>query len=88
MQARVTSMVLCGWLIASTTVALYGDETMTTGAKTSNARTFNVLDYGAKGDDQTDNTEAFSACLKAVIEAGGGRMFIPDGIYRGRIIIP
>ncbi|MHC4884326.1 MAG: hypothetical protein ACYTGH_04495 [Planctomycetota bacterium] len=32
--------------------------------------------------------EAFSACLKAVIAAGGGRMFIPDGIYRGRIIIP
>jgi hypothetical protein len=96
MQARVTSMVLCGWLIASTTVALYGDETMTTygdekmttQAKTSNARTFNVLDYGAKGDDKTDNTEAFSACLKAVIEAGGGRMFIPDGIYRGRIMIP
>jgi hypothetical protein len=49
---------------------------------------FNVLGYGAVGDDKTDNTEAFSACLKAVIEAGGGRMFIPDGIYRGRIIIP
>lgn len=52
------------------------------------SRTFNVLDYGAKGDDKTDNTEAFSACLEAVLEAGGGRMFIPDGIYRGRIIIP
>ena len=47
-----------------------------------------MLDYGAKGDDNTDNTEAFSACLKAVIGAGGGRMVIPDGVYRGRIIIP
>jgi len=54
----------------------------------SRARTFNVLDFGARGDDTTDNTPAFSACVKALIEAGGGRMFIPDGIYRGRIIIP
>jgi pimeloyl-ACP methyl ester carboxylesterase len=66
---------------------VYGDEKMTTQAKARNSRTFNVLDYGAKGDDKTDNTEAFSACLEAVIAAGGGRMFIPDGIYRGRIII-
>jgi len=51
-------------------------------------RVFNVLDYGAVGDDKTDNTAAFSACIKAVIDAGGGRMFLPDGVYRGRIIIP
>lgn len=50
--------------------------------------TFNVLDYGAVGDDKTDNTEAFSACIDAIIKAGGGKMFIPNGIYRGRIIIP
>jgi len=49
---------------------------------------FNVLDYGAVGDDKTDNTEAFSACVKAMIAAGGGRMIIPNGIYRGRIVIP
>lgn len=52
------------------------------------AGTFNAVEYGAVGDDSTDNTEAFSACLEAVIKAGGGRMFLPDGIYRGRIIIP
>ena len=39
-------------------------------------RVFNVLNYGAVGDDKTDNTAAFSACIKAVIEAGGGRMFL------------
>ena len=49
---------------------------------------FNVLDYGAVGDDKTDNTAAFSACIKAIIDAGGGRMYIPDGVYRGRIIVP
>jgi hypothetical protein len=49
---------------------------------------FNVLKYGAVGDDKTDNTEAFSACLKAVVAAGGGKMVLPDGVYRGRITIP
>lgn len=57
-------------------------------ADASTSQAFNVRDYGAVGDDATDNTAAFSACLQAVIEAGGGRVFIPDGIYRGRIIIP
>ena len=65
-----------------------GGEKAVAPAATVKSRTFNVLNYGAVGDDKTDNTEAFSACLKAVIAAGGGRMFIPDGIYRGRIIIP
>ena len=51
-------------------------------------RVFNAADFGAVGDDKTDNTAAFSACLDAVVKAGGGRMEIPDGIYRGRIIIP
>lgn len=53
-----------------------------------NIRVFNVTKYGAVGDDKTDNTAAFSACIKAVIDAGGGRMYIPDGVYRGRIIVP
>jgi hypothetical protein len=61
---------------------------MSSGAGTTGSRLFNVLTYGAVGDDKTDNTEAFSACLKAVIKAGGGRMYLPDGIYCGRIPIP
>lgn len=55
---------------------------------TLRAATFDVTDYGAVGDDSTDNTAAFSACLNAVIAAGGGRMYLPDGVYRGRITIP
>ncbi len=58
------------------------------GGHVSRQSVFNVVDYGALGDDAKDNTEAFSACLKAVIEAGGGRMVLPDGVYRGRISIP
>ncbi|MBE0655654.1 MAG: hypothetical protein IH594_17775, partial [Bacteroidales bacterium] len=35
-----------------------------------------------------DNTEVFSKCIKDIIDAGGGQMYLPDGIYRGNIIIP
>jgi hypothetical protein len=52
------------------------------------AATFNVTAYGALADDSTDNTAAFTACLNAVIAAGGGKMYLPDGVYRGRITIP
>ena len=61
---------------------------MTKTLSPNQTRTFNVLDYGAAGDDKTDNTEAFSSCLDAVIKAGGGRMYLPVGVYRGRITIP
>lgn len=57
-----------------------GDAVKTTG--------FNAIDYGAVGDDKTDNTAAFAKCLDAVIAAGGGRMYLPSGVYRGRIVIP
>jgi hypothetical protein len=76
LEVPMKRMILCGLMMAAATVAQV------------ESKTFDVTDYGAVGDDKTDNTEAFSACLKAVIEAGGGRMTIPDGIYRGRIIIP
>ncbi len=49
---------------------------------------FDVRDYGAMGDDKTDNTAAFSKCLNAIVAAGGGRMYLPYGVYRGRITIP
>lgn len=57
-------------------------------AGTVGPRIFSVLDYGAVADGKTDNTEAFSACLRAVIEAGGGRIVVPGGVYSGRIVIP
>ena len=76
MKKRMKRLILSSLMVAAAIVAQV------------EAKTFNVTDYGARGDDKTDNTEAFSACLTAMIEAGGGRMMIPDGIYRGRIIIP
>lgn len=57
-------------------------------AMSARAATFKVTDYGAVGDDSTDNTAAFTACINAIVAAGGGKMVLPDGVYRGRIVIP
>jgi len=65
-----------------------GAERISSSTSAPKSHVFNVLNYGAVADDKTDNTAAFSACLKALIEAGGGRMYLPVGVYRGRILIP
>ena len=88
MSKMMVLMTMCCWIVAGAVAAVDGGENKSSTAGTVKSRTFNVVNYGAVGDDKTDNTEAFTACLKAVIEVGGGRMIIPDGIYRGRIVIP
>lgn len=88
MRTTIILMTICGCLVASGAFSEDEGGKRSTRAGTTSPQVFDVLDYGAVGDDKTDNTEAFSACMQAVIEAGGGRIFIPDGIYRGRIIIP
>lgn len=80
MQKNVVS-----WLVA--VASLLAGEVHADEAR-DESKLFNVLKYGAVGDDKTDNTAAFSACLKALIAAGGGQMYLPDGVYRGAIIIP
>ena len=87
MRLILVVITICGTLAVGTTFSAQTREKMNSPGAAP-ARVFNALDYGAVGDDKTDNTAAFSACMKDVIEAGGGRMMIPDGVYRGRIIIP
>jgi len=84
---RKTIMIVT-WLFMAAASSVNGSERDSSVAAALKSRVFNVLNYGAVGDDKTDNTGAFSACLKALIEAGGGTMLLPDGVYRGRIIIP
>ena len=47
-------------------------------------RTFNLADFGAVGDGQTLNTDAFTKAVAAVDHAGGGRLVVPKGVYRTR----
>lgn len=43
---------------------------------------FNVKDFGAKGDNATNDYPAFVAAIAAAQAIGGGRVFIPAGKYR------
>ncbi|HOJ32915.1 MAG TPA: glycosyl hydrolase family 28-related protein [Candidatus Hydrogenedentes bacterium] len=51
---------------------------------------WNVLDYGAVGDGQTDCTAPFQKALDAAAAAGGGTVLVPAGHYRinGVLSIP
>lgn len=42
---------------------------------------FNVLDYGAVGDNATNCTSAFQAAFDAANAAGGGAVYVPAGTY-------
>ncbi len=43
--------------------------------------TFNVLDYGARGDGTSLDTAAINRAITACGETGGGQVFIPPGRY-------
>ena len=50
--------------------------------KSATSYDFNVKEYGAKGDGVADDTDAIQAAIDACCNAGGGTVFIPNGIYR------
>lgn len=47
-----------------------------------NTKVFNLVkDFGARGDDKTDNYMAFKNAALAITKAGGGKLVIPKGKY-------
>ncbi len=48
-------------------------------APTFPARDFAITDFGAVGDDKTDNRAALAAAIAACTKAGGGRVVVPKG---------
>ncbi len=58
--------------------------------RATGADTLSVLDFGAKGDGQTDDTAAFQKALNAAGQAAGGIVYAPRGNYRfaGHLTVP
>ena len=44
-------------------------------------RNFPITRYGARGDGQTNSTEAFRKAINACSKAGGGRVVVPEGTF-------
>jgi polygalacturonase len=42
---------------------------------------FVITSYGAVGDGQTLNTEAFAKTIQACVEGGGGKVVVPPGLW-------
>jgi polygalacturonase len=42
----------------------------------------NVKDWGAKGDNSTDDKSAIQAAINYCITHGGGTVFFPEGSYK------
>jgi len=42
---------------------------------------FNILDFGATGDETTNNREAIQKAIDGAYKAGGGRVIVPPGKY-------
>lgn len=51
---------------------------------------YDVTDYGAVGDGETDNTEIFQKLLDKTGQLGGGIVYVPSGKYviKGNLTIP
>jgi len=43
---------------------------------------FNVVKFGATGNGRTDDTSALKRAVEAAMQAGGGRVYLPQGVYR------
>lgn len=44
-------------------------------------RDFEITEFGAVGDGESDSTEAFRRAVAACVRAGGGRVVVPPGRY-------
>jgi hypothetical protein len=72
-----------GFIAYAQDVETFIDEALGNGAHVANKiqETFNVKNYGALGDNATNDTAAIQAAISAAVAAGGGTVLFPKGIY-------
>ena len=44
-------------------------------------KVFNIVDYGASANGETNSSDAFAKAIEACAEAGGGKVLVPAGVY-------
>jgi polygalacturonase len=58
-----------------------GGESTPSVAESAKGHTFDVRDYGARGDGQTLDTAALNSAIEVCSKAGGGQVRVPPGKY-------
>jgi polygalacturonase len=69
--------LILGGILFSGPFGAYGAAS----AAESGARTFNIVDYGAKPDGSAPSTDAFGRAIGAAKAAGGGTIYVPAGKF-------
>ena len=73
---------------AGTTGLLVAGNLPVSGMTVPREKEFNILDYGARADGKTLNTEAIQKAIDACTAGGGGRVVVPEGTFlTGALVI-
>jgi Glycosyl hydrolases family 28 len=75
-----TATVGSGLMAAGNLAAAPQDAHTSTGS-TAGARTYNIRDFGAKGDGKTLDTAALQAAIDACNKDQGGTVLVPAGVF-------
>lgn len=73
-----SDVVLAGSLTYSNTI---GTFSFTRNIQSKVSESVSVLDFGAKGDGVTDDSNAINRALHSVVRKGGGQVIFPPGTY-------
>ncbi len=71
---------------APTAAGLPGDSIIRNFMRLAGVVGTSIEAYGAKGDDDTDNTVAFQDAVDTVSAGGGGIVLIPEGIFQTQCV--
>src|SRR5512147_2818097 len=77
----MTTATLGGGLLTSVEVRAQSSSPVSSAGNTLGARTYNIRDFGAKGDGVTLDTGALQAAIDACHHDQGGTVLVPAGVF-------